>query len=177
MVVPLFCGRANARAACLAMDVASLRSAYADFLAAAHRAPRSGAAASPPWAPELVVAHVAANDELLAATTADLIAGRDTWYDNAAATMTARLQWLVREAGSWDALVDVAADRSRSLCDLAAQLDDDTAETPVPVRIIDGRDVRVDERVPWGRLLVVQAEVHLPAHTEDLLIAPGGPGP
>jgi Mycothiol maleylpyruvate isomerase N-terminal domain len=58
------------RAAVPGMDTSSLRSAYADFLELARtgefRPPVQG------WSARQVIAHVAANDEMLAATTQEV---------------------------------------------------------------------------------------------------------
>jgi hypothetical protein len=38
----------------------------------------------------------------------------------------------------------------------------------VPVRIVENGGVRVDQSLPWGRMVSIQARVHLPSHRDQL---------
>jgi hypothetical protein len=54
------------------------------------------------------------------------------------------------------------------LVDLAAQLTDGLEDRAIPVHIVDGGEVAVDQPLPIGRLLSIHAEVHLPSHLSQL---------
>jgi hypothetical protein len=75
------------------MDTSSLRSAYADFLELARtgefRPPVQG------WSARQVIAHVAANDEMLTATTREVLAGTAQRHYNHDAIDTSRLDRLI----------------------------------------------------------------------------------
>lgn len=135
------------------MDSTELRAAYAAFLA---EAAAGGFGPPPPgeWTDAEIVAHIARNDELLAATTEQVLAGEPASFDNRPA-----LRELDRS--------DVAATGAR-LCDLVDRLTDAQAATVVPVFIQDGDRIAVDQPMPWGALLRAQSGFHLPAHAEQL---------
>lgn len=135
------------------MDTTELRTAYDAFLA---EAAVGGFGPPPPgeWDAGQVVAHVARNDELLAAGTESILDGRPAPYDNRPA-----LESLV------DGDVRATGDR---LCGLLDRLTEEQAATVLPVFIQDGTEIAVDQPMPWGRLMGVQASFHLPAHAEQL---------
>jgi hypothetical protein len=151
------------------MDTIELEQAYRDFIDLAAREGFDGLpAADGGWNAELVVAHVVANDRLIAAHLAEAIAGREAEYDNHPANREHYLRSIIRAAGDWDALVDAARRSSAEVLSLAWQLEGPAAGRPLHTFILDGDVVRVDEPVPPAGLLAAQWRVHLPAHTAQL---------
>ena len=120
------------------------------------------------WNAEQIIAHLTTNDDLLAAATTDVLAGRATAYDNALAIDTDRLSAFVAECGGRDGFVERLRTTSTRLVDLAEQIDDDVGATLLPVHILDGTIVRVDEPLPIAALFGAQAMIHLPAHLAQL---------
>jgi hypothetical protein len=151
------------------VETQQLRQAYAQF----RDVVRQGDFGPPPrpdqWSAELVVAHIAESDRLIIRAIEDLLGGRPAVYDNAEASGAAELQALVDDNGGWDGLVELGERRTQQVLALAERLTDEQAATPVPTRIRDGAVMRVDNPLPWARVLTIQAQVHLPAHTQDLL--------
>jgi hypothetical protein len=149
------------------MDTTSLRSAYAAFLDLA-RTGRFGAPGTPTaqWDATHVVAHVAANDELLAAVTREVLAGSAERYYNHDAVDTARLGALIADRSLAD-LADWLEATSTRLCDLLDTLPEDDAAL-VHAHIQDSGATVLDQPLPWHRFMAVQAARHLPMHTEQL---------
>jgi cytosine/adenosine deaminase-related metal-dependent hydrolase len=148
------------------MDTADLRRAYESLFAEA----AAGGFGRPPageWTAEQVVAHVAANDLLLAETTTAVLAGDPKAYYNHDAIDAARLDALVTEHGDLAALVELARGTSGALFALVERLGEQ-GDIPVHTHIRDGGEVMVDQPVPWGRVLELHASGHLPLHVEQL---------
>ncbi len=146
------------------MDTTVLRAAYTELIAEA----RLGGFGDPPpgqWSAQQIIAHVAANDELLATATAHVLNGDGQPYYNHDAINTERLDELIALKPD---LVAWLEETSARLCDLADRLPDDD-QTMVHTQIIDGTHTRVDEPWPWPKALVVQAKVHVPAHLAQLI--------
>ena len=120
------------------------------------------------WNAEEIIAHLTTNDDLLAATTRDVLAGRPATYDNALAIDTARLSAFIEECGGRDGVIQRLRTSSTRVVDLAEQIHDDLGATLLPVHIVDGTIVRVDEPLPITALFGAQAMVHLPAHLAQL---------
>jgi hypothetical protein len=120
------------------------------------------------WNAEQIIAHLTANDDLLAATTIDVLNGRPTAYDNAPAIDTARLSALVDECAGRDGVIQRLRTTSTRLAELVEQVDDDQAATTLHVHILDGTIVQVDQPLPLAALFRAQAMVHLPAHLQQL---------
>lgn len=151
-----------------AYDTTALESAYRtllDLLRGTSFRPPADAAE---WDADLVLAHLVANDRLLATTTAALLSGDDAGYDNASASREVALHALGRAAGGWDGLVATVRQTGLELVLLARQLDAGGLVRAVPTRIVEGGAVRVDAAVPWSGVLNTHAEVHLPAHIDQL---------
>jgi hypothetical protein len=148
------------------MDTTSLRQGYAELIAEARRGgfgpPREGE-----WTAEQIIAHVAANDELLAEATESVLNGHRRAYYNHDAVDTARLAEIVAAHGSLEALTDWLEKTSSRLIELAARVDE-KMPTMVHTTIRDGNITRVDQPWPWPRAFKVQAGHHLPAHLAQL---------
>jgi hypothetical protein len=148
------------------VEVDELRNAYSAILEVARR----GRFRPPPegWSAEMLVAHLASNDELFIAVTEDLLAGRKAGYDNLPAVTDAQLEQRVAAAGSLEALIEQAGATSSRLLELVARLDVQQASAMVPTKITSSGAVVVDQERSWGRTLAGQARFHLPLHLDQL---------
>ena len=149
------------------MNTDALRSSYQAVIDTA----MAGGFGPPPvdeWNAEQIIAHLTTNDDLLTATTIEVLAGRPAAYDNALAIDTDRLSAFVDECGGRDGVIERLRTTSTRLVDLAEQIDDDLGATLLPVHILDGTIVRVDEPLPITALFGAQAMIHLPAHLAQL---------
>jgi hypothetical protein len=149
------------------MDVTRLEAAYAGFLEAAASGPFREPEGS--WPAELVVAHVSANDRLIAAHISEVLAGEEPAYDNRPATREDLLRSIVLRAGGFEGLLRESRHTSGRVLSLASQVGSELLAARFRVYILDGETVQVDEAVPIPALVAVQVRVHLPAHTEELL--------
>ena len=150
------------------IDILALEEAYRELLEVARGGPFRPPAEAGDWPAELVLAHVATNDRLLAATTALVLAGSPARYDNAAASVEAGLHALARAAGDFDGLVATARQTGLELVLLLRQLTPEQSATAVSTRIMDGEDVRLDGTIPWSGVINTHAEVHLRSHIDRL---------
>ena len=148
------------------MDAAELLRAYETLLAEAD-AGGFGPPAEGEWTAEEVVAHIAANDELLIEATEAVIAGSPYVCYNHNSIHRPQLDALVAECGGLAGLAARVRGSSRRLCDLVDRLGVHGA-TPVDTNIRDGDEIVVSEPLPWGRTLDIHGRVHLPRHTEQL---------
>jgi hypothetical protein len=150
------------------MDTAELEAAYRHLIETARPESFRAPADAGGWPAELHIAHVIANDRLLTATTALVLAGAPARYDNVAAVEETYLAEIGRAAGSHDALVATMRQCGLELVLVARRLDEQQAATPVPTRIVDGDVTRVDAPLPWAGVLNTHAQVHLPEHAAAL---------
>jgi len=157
------------------MDTSELEAAYRSVLDLAARGP--GAAGAGPaagtgdgeaWAPDDVLAHLILNDRLLARAVRSVLDGTAEPYDNLDAIAPAELRALTRDLGDTAGLIGALEASSRELLDLAGRLDEAQGATRVPVRILDGDVLRVDNPLPVTGLLNIQARRHLPMHEAQL---------
>jgi hypothetical protein len=148
------------------MDTTELEDAYERF----HAAASAGGFEDPvgSWPASLVVAHVAANDDLIAAHIEAALAAEEPRYDNRPALDERRLRRIVEDVEGWDGLVELARHRAARVVRLAGDVDGALAGRPFLVFILDGDVVQVDGPVPIPRLIAAQSRVHIPAHTEEL---------
>lgn len=162
------------------LDEPSPQAQLLDGLAAAYDAFFAQAAVGgfeppPPgeWTAEQVVAHVAANDDALAAVSRGVLLGRDDLrLDNSGPNDPAELDRLIEACGGeLTALVEAGRRRAATLMALLSRLSPEQAQTLVDCRLTDHGEVMLADAVPWGGLaLRVQAERHLPAHTRQLAL-------
>jgi uncharacterized protein len=143
-----------------------LAAAYAPFratlLAGGFDTPRPGE-----WSAELIAAHIARNNDLIAAAAEAVVAGETVSYDNASSVDEAELTRYVEEVGGltgiiWE--VERSAARQAEAYAALAQL----AEVAVPVRIHDGGEIARDGPIPIGAFIEGNASFHLAAHHEQL---------
>lgn len=150
------------------MDTTALEAAYRQLLTVARGGAFRAPADAADWSAEYVLAHVAATDRLLAAATAEILAGEQPRYDNRPALREAYLGEIGRAAGDLDGLIGTVRRCGLELVLLARRLEADRAATAVPTCIRDRDGVRVDGPVPWSGVLNTHAEVHLPAQAAAL---------
>ena len=155
------------------MDTTELEAAYRELLDAARAGGFGPPAEEGGWSAELVLAAVVATDRLLAAATAEVLAGASARYDNAPATRAPYLRAIARAAGDLDGLVAEARRCGLELVLLARELGE-AAATPVDVRLLDGDEVRLAAPMPWSGMLATHAEVHLRERREALAALSGG---
>jgi hypothetical protein len=154
------------------MDTSELEAAYRAVLdlagRVADRPEAPGPAGGQAWGPGDVLAHLIVNDRLLTRAVRSVLEGAAAPYDNADAVELAELRALGEGLGGPAGLVGGLRASSRELLELAGRLDEAQATTPVPVHILDGDQVRVDQPLPVAGLLRIQARRHLPMHEEQL---------
>jgi hypothetical protein len=153
------------------MDTSELEAAYRSVLDLAARSPDPGpppAGDDPAWGPGDVLAHLIVNDRLLAAAVRSVLEGTAGPYDNADAVELAELRAIGKDLGGTAGLLGELEASSRELLDLAGRLDEAQAAVPLPVRILDGDELRVDQPLPVASLLAIQARRHLPMHQVQL---------
>ncbi len=155
------------------MDTTELEAAYRALLDVARAGGFAAPAEEDGWSAELLLAAVVATDRLLAAATAEVLAGAPTRYDNGPATREPYLRAIARAAGDLDGLVAEARRCGLELVLLARELGD-AATTPVDVRLLDGDEVRLAAPMPWSGMLATHAEVHLRERCEALAALSGG---
>jgi uncharacterized protein YciI len=148
------------------MEPGSLQAGYAPFvaslLAGGFRQPDGEG-----WTAELVAAHVALNNDLIAEAAEQVAAGHDVSYDNAGTVDEAELARFAAAAGSLAGLAR-EVDRSAARLERARQALGSRADTPVHVRITDGGRVVVDGPMPIGAFADANAAAHLSAHLDQL---------
>jgi hypothetical protein len=120
------------------------------------------------WGPDDVLAHLVLNDRLLARAVRSVLDGTAQPYDNLDAIDVAELRTLTEDLGDTAGLIGGLEASSRELMDLAGRLDEAQGATPVPVRILDGDQLVVDNPLPVRSLLNIQARRHLPMHLAQL---------
>ena len=142
-----------------------LEAAYAPFiatlLAGGFRDPADG------WPAELIAAHVAANNDLIAHAAEQVADGAEVSYDNASTVGDEELAAFARDAGG---LPGLAREIERSAARLAAAgaALGDRANTPVHVIIRDNGEIVQDGPIPIGACVAGNASFHLDVHLEQL---------
>jgi uncharacterized protein len=144
----------------------SLEAAYAPFcaslLAGGFSQPADGG-----WSAELVAAHVARNNDLIAATAEQVADGTEVSYDNAGTIEETELASYVAEVGG---LAGLAREIERSAARLAAARNvlGAKANTLVHVVIRDGGQIVQDGPIPIGAFIEGNASFHLDLHLRQI---------
>lgn len=149
------------------MDTSELEAAYRSLLDVARPGGFRPPADRQDLSVELLLAQVAADDRLLAATTASVLDGEPIAYDNGVAGSVPYLEAIAWAAGDWDGLVAEVRRCGLALVQLARRLGDDAA-TAVPTRMVEGRHVKLEAPMPWSAVLSTRAQVTLPDVGERL---------
>lgn len=148
------------------MSSASLEAAYAPFVASL-LAGGFGPPAAGEWRAELVAAHVARNNDLIAEVAEKVAAGELVTYDNAVGVDEAELASYAATAGGLPGLAR-EVQRSAARLERASQALGDLAETQVHVVIRDGGEIVRDGPIPIGSFIEGNASFHLEAHAGQL---------
>jgi hypothetical protein len=131
-------------------------------------ADRAAGAADQAWRAQDVLAHLVLNDRLLTRAVRSVLEGAPQPYDNADAIGLAELRDLGERVGGMAGLIGALEASSGELLELAGRLDQAQGDTPLPARILDGDELRVDRPMPVAGLLTIQARAHLPMHRRQL---------
>ncbi|TDB75867.1 hypothetical protein [Micromonospora sp. KC723] len=155
------------------MDSGGLRRAYEELLDEV----AAGGFGPPPagqLSAEQIVAHLAANDELMSEATEAVLAGSPFAYYDLESVHRGEVDELVTAHGGLDGVATLLRATSGRLCALVERLGP-TADTPVDTHLREGFDLRVDEPLPWSRTLDLHTRVHLPKHLAQLrMLRDGG---
>jgi|HigsolmetaAR206D_1030411.scaffolds.fasta_scaffold00177_15 hypothetical protein len=148
------------------MEAAELRRAYDDLLT---EVAAGGFGPPPPGGLTVaqIVAHLAANDELMIEVTEAVLAGSPWTYYDAQPTLPPQVDAMVAHPAGLSGLVAWLQTTSGRVCALLDRLGP-AAETPVDCHLREGTEVFVEESLPWGRMLDIHGRIHLPAHLREL---------
>ncbi|ROT31665.1 hypothetical protein [Micromonospora sp. HM5-17] len=148
------------------MEAAELRRAYDDLLT---EVTAGGFGPPPPGGltAEQVVAHLAANDELMIEATEAVLAGSPWTYYDAQSTLPPQVDAMAVHPAGLSGLVAWLQTTSGRLCALLDRLGP-AAETPVECHLREGTALAVEESLPWGRMLDIHGRIHLAIHREEL---------
>ncbi len=132
------------------------------------------------WSAEMVLAHAATVNRLVALSVASVIGGEAVAYSNRLAGSEPLLRALVAETGGVAELKAEVLRTGRVLVRLAGELGPDAA-TPIQTWIAEGETVHVDGPVPAMGLIASALGYHLGVHREHLAAlgtaAPDGDAP
>jgi uncharacterized protein YciI len=120
------------------------------------------------WPAELVAAHVARNNNLIAEAAERVAAGEQPAYDNAAAVDEANLRSYAAEVGGIPGLAQAIEASARRLSLARLALDETHRSYPLPVVIRDSGRVVEEGPVPIARFIEGNASFHLDIHLEQL---------
>src|SRR3984885_5704895 len=139
---------------------------YAPFVASL-RAGGFGPPADGEWPAELVAAHIARNNDLIAAAAEQVAAGQEVSYDNESGVDDAEP---ARYAQSVGGLAGLAREVERSAARLEQARDalGDRASTPVQVIIRDHGQIVRDGPMTIGAFIEGNVSFHLDLHLEQL---------
>ncbi|MEU8789557.1 MmgE/PrpD family protein [Streptomyces sp. NPDC048643] len=154
-----------------AMETAALEEAYTGLIAAATAA-ALGDRPSVPQPGERdadwTLAHVALSDRLLASTARQVLAGDAAGLDNGPAMDPKAIEELTSSVDR-DVLVELVRRNAAEFVGLLARTPQNQRATPVSVRLVgDQGEELFSGAVPWGEIVRLRAEDHLPGHTGRL---------
>jgi uncharacterized protein YciI len=119
------------------------------------------------WPAELIAAHVAKNNDLIAATAERVAAGGEVAYDNASTVDEVALTAYVARVGGLAGLAS-EIERSAARLEAARSALGARASRSVHVLIRDGDEVVRDGPMPIGDFIEGNASFHLRAHHEQM---------
>jgi hypothetical protein len=149
------------------LDITELRRAYTELDGVA----RGGCFGPPPpgeWDAEHMLAHIASTDAAIAAAALAIAAGSRPAYDNRVNIDESNLQRIISQTGGLPQLADLVRRHGALLCSIAGQLSGEQLDVQLPVLIVSGDEVLVDEPRPLRALLQGIGRNHLPAHARQL---------
>lgn len=114
------------------------------------------------------LAHIALSDRLLASTARQVLGGAAAGLDNGPAMDPKAIEELTSSVDR-DVLVELVRRNAAELVGLVAQMPQDQQATPVTVRLVgdEGKEL-FSGAVPWGEIVRMRAEEHIPGHTDRL---------
>jgi hypothetical protein len=148
------------------MDRQAITAAYEPFVAALRTG--SFAALADGWNADLIAAHVAKNNDLIADVAERIIAGTPASYDNLEAVEDETLQAFINTAEGLGDLADAVETSVRRLADAWTALGDTTGSQLVPVVIRDSGTVVREGPMPTRELIEGNASFHLEMHVAQL---------
>lgn len=149
------------------MDPASLQLSHRDLLGLVRTA-RFGPPPDGEWTAEQILAHVACADTAISSVALQVAAGERPGYDNRRSLDPMNLGRLIAGAGGLAGLADLVEASGEMLAAAARALAPADCAVRVPVLIVSGDQVLVDE--PWalGDLVQGAGTVHVPRHADQL---------
>jgi hypothetical protein len=120
------------------------------------------------WCAEMVAAHVAVNNELIATAAELVIAGQHPYYDNETAVDDTKLRAFVDSVKDISGLATAAEVSAQRLTAAAEALDENSLEYALPVRIVEASGVVHNGPIPFGEFVNGNATFHLERHLEQL---------
>lgn len=148
------------------MDADEIEAAYEEFVSLL----RSGDFAVPVdgWTAEMIGAHVALNNDEIAAVAEAVTRGESVAYDNAAGVDDATLREFAERAGGREGVADEIDRTARRLAQAQRALGAATRLVEIPVVIHDQGQLVVDRPLAIGDFVVGNATYHLELHLEQL---------
>ncbi len=149
------------------MDVEFLHQAHESFLSVV----AGGGFGSPPageWDAERLLAHVAATDAAIGSVALAVAGGQRAAYDNRASLDEWNLRRIVAECGDLAGLTEFVRTQGELLRAVAVGLSESARSVLIPVLIISGDRLVVDQ--PWTveDLIEGVGRTHLPLHARQL---------
>lgn len=150
------------------IDLSQLAAAYETFFTEAeaggfHECADGG------WNADQVLAHVALNDAAIVAVCQGLVHGTPTRFENIVCQDPSVLDAWIAAAGDQPALIDRCRASAIQVRAALRRLSPEQLNTPVDCYLLHDGEVMVDAARPWRAIAVqVQADMHLPAHREQL---------
>jgi hypothetical protein len=120
------------------------------------------------WNAALVAAHIAANNNEIAAVAEAIAAGKHPSYDNAEVTDDARLREISSAAGNLDGMAGLVETSAGRLARASELLGPEARVVKVPATIADGGQVVRDGPIPIGAFIEGNASYHLQMHLDQL---------
>jgi hypothetical protein len=147
-------------------EIDVINSAYEPFVAEL----RKGGFTDPDdgWSAELIAAHVARNNDLIAQIGERVAAGEEPSYDNAETVDEALLRAYVSEVGGLEGLVGAVEASARRLSAARAALSEEEAAREFSVVIRDSGEIVRDGPLAIGAFIEGNASFHLDLHLEQL---------
>jgi hypothetical protein len=144
----------------------SLHDAYSPFVALLR-----GQAFSTPvegWSAELIAAHVAHTNNRIAHVAEQVLVGESPSYDNRDDIDDAELLAYADSVGGLNGLTLAVETSAARLKSAAAALSETQREQLIPVLIVDGGAIVVDEPLPLGVFIDGNSAFHLDLHHRQL---------
>ncbi|MEM7093078.1 MAG: SRPBCC domain-containing protein [Actinomycetota bacterium] len=122
------------------------------------------------WSADEVIAHVLLNDLAILNVCQGLIHRRSGLrFENLVCHEPDRLASVIEGAGTRDELIRRGRHTADNVVAAVARLSDDQRETLVHCHLVHDGEVMVEGPRPWGAISIeVQADMHLPAHVDQL---------